>query len=169
MKVIDISAWQTEIDWQALVDAGIEGVILKIGERSSLDNMFVEHINHAVEYGLQYGVYYFAHACTYDEAVAEADQVVACLTPEIKAAGVELLRNEAIPKLVELKETFTTKLTEQAEAEQGWCKFRDAYFYPLLMRGVLYFAEKALDKMQAAATAEVTEGSDAQAQQPGQE
>lgn len=89
MKVIDISAWQTEIDWQALADTGIEGVILKIGERSSLDNMFVEHINHAVEYGLQYGVYYFAHACTYDEAVAEADQVAAWLK--------EYLRGETPP------------------------------------------------------------------------
>ena len=89
MKVIDISAWQTEIDWQGLVDSGVEGVILKIGERSSFDNMFVDHINHAVEYGLQYGVYYFAHACTYDEAVAEADQVAAWLK--------EYLRGETPP------------------------------------------------------------------------
>lgn len=101
-----------------------------------------------------------------NEIAAHVDEI---LTPEIKAAGVELLRNEALPKLVELKEIFTAKLNKQAEAEQGWCKFRDAYFYPLLMRGVLYFVEKTLDKMQAAATAEVTEGSDAQAQQPGQE
>ena len=89
MKVIDISAWQEDVDWQALVDAGIEGVILKIGERSSLDAMFVEHVNRAVEYGLQYGVYYFAHACTYDEAVREADQVADWLK--------EYLRGETPP------------------------------------------------------------------------
>lgn len=60
MKVIDISAWQENVDWQAVKDAGIEGVILKIGEHSHLDDMFVDHINKAVENGLQFGVYYFA-------------------------------------------------------------------------------------------------------------
>ena len=79
MKVIDISAWQENVDCQAVREAGIEGVILKIGEHSHLDDMFVDHINKAVEHGLKYGVYYFAHACTYDEAVAEADQVAAWL------------------------------------------------------------------------------------------
>ncbi len=41
MKVIDLSAWQTDVDWQAIVDAGIKGVILKLGERDTLDEMFV--------------------------------------------------------------------------------------------------------------------------------
>ena len=90
------------------------------------------------------------------------------LTPEVKAAGVELLRNEVLPQLVELKEHFTKELTKQAEAEQGWCRFRDAYFFPLLMRGIIYFAGKMLDKMQAAATVEAQEGRDAPAAQPGQ-
>lgn len=89
MKVVDISAWQEEVDWQGLKDEGIEGVIIKIGEYSNLDVMFVEHINHAVEYGLQYGVYYYTHACDYDEAVREADQVADWLN--------EYLRGETPP------------------------------------------------------------------------
>ena len=32
MKLIDISAWQEEIDWNGLQEEGIEGVIIKIGE-----------------------------------------------------------------------------------------------------------------------------------------
>lgn len=79
MKVIDVSAYQENIDWQAIIDAGIEGVIIKIGERDMLDDMFINHVNSAVEYGLQYGIYYFAHACTPDEAVAEADIVAGWL------------------------------------------------------------------------------------------
>ena len=75
MKVIDLSAWQTDVDWQAIVDAGIEGVILKLGERDTLDEMFVEHVNNAVAHSLKYGVYYYAHACTEDEAVREADKI----------------------------------------------------------------------------------------------
>lgn len=72
MKVIDISAWQTDIDWQAVKDAGIEGVIIKIGEGTNLDEMFFEHVNNAVNYGLKYGVYYYAHANSIDEARREA-------------------------------------------------------------------------------------------------
>ena len=72
MKVIDISAWQEHIDWQAVKDAGIEGVIIKIGEGVNLDEMFFEHVNNAVNYGLKYGIYYYAHANSVDEARREA-------------------------------------------------------------------------------------------------
>jgi GH25 family lysozyme M1 (1,4-beta-N-acetylmuramidase) len=75
MKVIDISAWQEWIDWQAVKDAGIEGVILKIGEHYKLDEKFIEHVNNAVAYGLRYGVYYYSHATFIHEAVAEANWV----------------------------------------------------------------------------------------------
>lgn len=72
MKVIDISAWQENIDWDAVVAAGVEGVILKLGERNRLDEMFISHVNNAVAHGLKYGVYYYAHAANEDEAKAEA-------------------------------------------------------------------------------------------------
>lgn len=75
MKVIDISAWQEWIDWQTIKDAGIEGVILKIGEHYKLDEKFIEHVNNAVAYGLRYGVYYYSHATFIHEAVEEANWV----------------------------------------------------------------------------------------------
>lgn len=56
-------------------DAGIEGVILKIGEHYKLDEKFIEHVNNAVAYGLPYGVYYYSHASFIHEAVAEANWV----------------------------------------------------------------------------------------------
>lgn len=90
MKVVDISAWQEHVDWQGLIAAGVEGVIIKLGERDTLDTMFVEHVNHAVEYGLKYGVYYYAHACTHDEAVREADTVAAWLTEYLRGETPEL-------------------------------------------------------------------------------
>lgn len=90
MKVVDISAWQEHVDWQGLIDAGVDGVIIKLGERDTLDTMFVEHVNHAVEYGLKYGVYYYAHACTYDEAVREADTVAGWLKEYLRGETPEL-------------------------------------------------------------------------------
>lgn len=90
MKVVDISAWQENVNWQGLIDAGIEGVIIKLGGRDTLDSMFVEHVNHAVEYGLKYGVYYYAHACTHDEAVREADTVATWLKEYLRGETPEL-------------------------------------------------------------------------------
>lgn len=72
MKVIDISAWQQHLNWQAILDANIDGVIIKIGEGTNLDEKFIEHVNNAVVYGLKYGVYYYAHASSIDEARREA-------------------------------------------------------------------------------------------------
>lgn len=74
-KVVDISAWQENLNWQALKRANIKGVIIKIGEYHHLDDMFITHVNNAVAYNLSYGIYYYAHATTIDEAIAEANWV----------------------------------------------------------------------------------------------
>lgn len=74
-KVVDISAWQENLNWQALTRANIKGVIIKIGEYHHLDDMFITHVNNAVDYNLPYGVYYYAHAATINEAIAEANWV----------------------------------------------------------------------------------------------
>ena len=75
LKVIDISAWQENINWQAIKDADIKGVIIKIGEKTHLDDMFITHVNNAAKNNLPYGIYYYAHASTIDEAIAEANWV----------------------------------------------------------------------------------------------
>ena len=90
MKVIDISSWQENVDWDAVVAEGIEGVIIKIGERSTLDEMFIEHVNAAVAHGLKYGIYYYAHACTRDEAICEAEQVNEWVQEYLAGATPEL-------------------------------------------------------------------------------
>ncbi len=75
IKGIDISAWQTNVNWQAVKDAGIKFVIIKLGESGKLDSMFIDHVNNAVDYGLRYGVYYYAHATSVSEARLEANWV----------------------------------------------------------------------------------------------
>ena len=50
LNLIDISAWQQHINWQAILDAHIDGVIIKLGEYTNLDEMFIRHVNDAVEY-----------------------------------------------------------------------------------------------------------------------
>lgn len=72
MKAMDISAWQETVNWEAVKEAGIEAVIIKLGEGVQLDAMFVTHVNNAVAYGLRYGVYYYAHASSPEQAKVEA-------------------------------------------------------------------------------------------------
>ena len=79
LNLIDISAWQQHINWQAIHNAQIDGVIIKIGEYTNLDEMFIRHVNNAVEYNLPYGVYYYAHAQTINESINESlwvDQMI---------------------------------------------------------------------------------------------
>lgn len=74
-QVVDISAWQEKLNWQKLKANNIQGVIIKIGEYNYLDEMFISHVNNAVTYNLPYGIYYYAHASTINEAIAEANWV----------------------------------------------------------------------------------------------
>lgn len=90
MNIIDLSAWQENVDWQAIVDAGFGGVILKIGEGSTLDSMFIDHVNNAVAYGLRYGIYYYGHAADVDNAKIEAAQVDAWIKEYLNGKNPEL-------------------------------------------------------------------------------
>ncbi len=90
MKLIDISAWQEEIDWNGLQEEGIEGVIIKIGEYDELDEMFVEHVNNAVAYGFKYGIYFYAHSSNETEAEYEAHTVDEWLKEYLRGETPEL-------------------------------------------------------------------------------
>ena len=46
-KVVDISAWQENLNWQALKRANIKGIIIKIGEYYHLDDMFITHLTYS--------------------------------------------------------------------------------------------------------------------------
>lgn len=75
MKGIDVSAWQTNVDWQVIAGSGIEFVIIKLGESYRLDSMFADHINNVIEHGLKVGVYYYSHAMNNTQAEFEAGWV----------------------------------------------------------------------------------------------
>jgi len=90
MKVIDVSAWQENVDWEAVKAAGIEGVVIKLGESDRIDDRFVQHVNDAVAYGFQYGVYYYARAATPETAREEAAQVAAWLKEYLRGENPAL-------------------------------------------------------------------------------
>lgn len=80
---IDVSSFQGDVDWDAVKDAGIEFVIIRLGYRGygqagtlCLDKKFLQNIEGAQAQGLDVGVYFFAQAVNEAEAVEEAEFVL---------------------------------------------------------------------------------------------
>ena len=79
---IDVSKYQTSINWQKVKNAGINFVIIRCGYRGYgsgvlvQDPMFASHITGAKGAGLRVGIYFFSQAITEAEAVEEASMAV---------------------------------------------------------------------------------------------
>ncbi len=75
---VDVSAYQADIDWQAVASDGIGFAMIRVGWRGNTDGYLHEDIcfeqNYAgaSEAGLPCGVYFFSQATTADEAREEA-------------------------------------------------------------------------------------------------
>ncbi len=75
---IDVSTWQTGIDWNKVKNAGIDYVFVRLGFRGYgtgklvLDDMYHSHMKGALAAGLKVGVYFFTQAVNAQEAVEEA-------------------------------------------------------------------------------------------------
>ena len=79
---IDVSKYQTNINWQKVKNAGINFVIIRCGYRGYgsgvlvQDPMFASHITGAKAAGLRVGIYFFSQAISEAEAVEEASMAV---------------------------------------------------------------------------------------------
>lgn len=79
---VDVSAYQTDVDWEAVRAAGIEFAMIRVGYRGytigklDLDDCFLKHIQGALDAGLEVGVYFFSQALTPEEAAEEAEYVL---------------------------------------------------------------------------------------------
>ena len=80
---IDVSYHQGDIDWEAVKSDGIEFAMLRVGYRGyetgniNIDERFHEYAQGALEAGLDIGVYFYSQAITPEEAVEEAQAVLA--------------------------------------------------------------------------------------------
>ena len=87
---IDISSYQEDIDWEAVAGDGIDFVIIRAGGRYYgrygsgaifEDELFDQNMQGAINVGLDVGAYFFSNAITVEEAIAEADMILARLEP----------------------------------------------------------------------------------------
>lgn len=78
-QILDVSDFQSAIDWDQVKTSGIAGVIVKCGYRGGdkgelhEDSMFLNHIAGANKAGLKVGVYMFTEAVNAKEGKEEAD------------------------------------------------------------------------------------------------
>ena len=82
MRGIDVSKYQTGINWQEVKDSGIDFVIIRAGYRGwgtgalVEDPMLASHVAGARSVGLNIGLYFYSQAVNEQEAVDEASFVV---------------------------------------------------------------------------------------------
>lgn len=83
---VDISKTQDYVDFFELRRAGIDFVMLRLGQRGyssgeiTLDEYFMDNLKRASEAGLDVGVYFFSQAVTVEEAEEEAQFVIDTLS-----------------------------------------------------------------------------------------
>lgn len=89
---IDVSAWQGEVDWAKVKQAGAEFAIIRLGYQDGyggkyeLDRYFKRNVEGANAAGLPVGVYFYSYANSADEAKKQAKWVL----EKIRGYRVEL-------------------------------------------------------------------------------
>lgn len=80
---IDVSKYQSEVDWAKVKASGVDFVIVRLGFRGygaegklTEDEKFRAHVEGALGAGLEVGVYFFSQAVSDDEALEEAQFVL---------------------------------------------------------------------------------------------
>lgn len=82
---IDVSSYQTDINWYAAASDGVEFAMIRAGYRGyesgalCEDRYFRRNMEGASAAGVDIGVYFFSQAITAEEAAEEADYVIALL------------------------------------------------------------------------------------------
>lgn len=89
--VIDISDWQESLDFDEVIKAGVDGVIIKISEGT----MYIDNLWHFVDecktHELPMGFYCYSHATTTEKAINEAMEVAYLLsTLDIEDSDIKL-------------------------------------------------------------------------------
>lgn len=81
MKAIDVSTFQSNIDWGKVKEDGVKAVIIRAGFKKTKDNMFESHIIGARKAGLHIGIYWFGYAYTDEQAKEEAEFCLKVIKP----------------------------------------------------------------------------------------
>jgi 1,4-beta-N-acetylmuramidase len=99
-KVIDVSEWQGDINWDAVKADGVQGAIIRIGYGTdATDKKALRNLREVQRVGLPFGVYLYSYASNWSEAWAEGSNVVSIL----KKAGITSSKQMSMPIFYDLE------------------------------------------------------------------
>ena len=81
-KVVDVSSWQGQIDWQKVKNSGVDAAIIRVGwgmsynDAAGTDSYFDYNIKEVQRLGIPYGIYIYGYAKVDYAAVNEANFVI---------------------------------------------------------------------------------------------
>ena len=112
LKIIDVSVYQGNINWNTVKSNGIDGAIIRLGYGTSyttdacvLDTKFDKNYREANNLGMVYGIYLYSYAIDKTSATLEGNFVL----NKLKSYGV----NKSIPIYYDLEENkWTTNLSK---------------------------------------------------------
>lgn len=90
LKVVDVSSWQGNIDWQGVKSSDVDGAIVRLGYGvGNEDTWYRQNISECRRLGIPYGVYLYSYAYDVEFAKREAEWT-ATLLDRYGTAGMEL-------------------------------------------------------------------------------
>lgn len=133
---VDISKSQDYVDFFELKRAGIEFVMLRLGQRGyssgeiTMDEYFMDNLKRASEAGLDVGVYFFSQAVTVEEAEEEAQFVIDTLS-ENKIQYPVVFSMDTIPNEVSRIDSLD-KMERTNIALAFMDKIRENGYFPMI-------------------------------------
>lgn len=148
LKVIDISEFQSAINWTKAKADGVKGVIIRCGYRGAEtgklkeDAMFLNHIKGAHKAGIPVGIYMFTEAINEKEGRAEADFVIKMW----KKAGVPISFPIAVDtEAVNIKNERARNLirAQRTAAIKGFCqRIKELGYTPMIYASTSWLNNK---------------------------
>lgn len=133
---VDISKTQDYVDFLELRRAGIDFVMLRLGQRGyssgeiTLDEYFMDNLKRASDAGLDVGVYFFSQAVTVEEAEEEAQFVIDTLS-ENKIQYPVVFAMDSIPNEVSRIDSLD-KMERTNIALAFMDKIRENGYFPMI-------------------------------------
>ncbi|OUO34595.1 GH25 family lysozyme, partial [Olsenella sp. An290] len=73
LKVVDVSEWQGEVDWEKVKASGVDAAIIRVGYASGNEDKYLKrNISECERLGIPYGLYLYSYAYDADYAKREA-------------------------------------------------------------------------------------------------
>ena len=144
-KIIDVSKWQGEIDWQQVKDTGVEAALIRCGvgmDQENQDDPYYEYnVSECERLGIPYGVYIYSFATDTERAISEADHVIRLLKGKSPSYPVFYdIEDETI--VDEAKGISNQQITNNAKAFIN--RMKSAGYYDIGIYSSKYYFETKL-------------------------